>query len=348
MFAQGIPDAVRLAEPTMGIGARAIGMGSAFMPVADDYSAIFWNPAGLGQLKFYEVSGGLAYNNYDNSASFFGNTQAGSASSYPLTQLGVVMPARVGTMGFTFALGFNTTANYTTTTQFSGYNPNSSLVNYETTDPTGFLTVLPFNTGVAGYNSSGVATTPIKGDLQQVGNLQESGMMHTFSAGFGAELSPNLFAGATLNFYSGTYNYNRTYTETDVNGLNKNAAVDTTNWTSMNMYQYYEQDQYSQDIGGFGAIIGFLYAIPNTASIGVTITTPTVFSVTESDNYAAQASFWDNTVSPFAYQQGGSSFDVTTPFIFSLGAAVHPIPQLTISADADFIDYTQLQFSNAP
>ena len=139
LFAQGIPDAVRLAAPSMGIGARAIGMGSAFMPVADDYSAIYWNPAGLGQLKFYEIDGGLERDNYDNTANFFGNSQSSSLTSWPLTQLGVVLPAHVGTMGFTFAIGYNTTSNYTTVTSFSGYNPNSSLVNYETTDPSGFL-----------------------------------------------------------------------------------------------------------------------------------------------------------------------------------------------------------------
>ncbi len=34
----------------MGIGARAIAMGGAFVALADDPSALFWNPAGLSQL----------------------------------------------------------------------------------------------------------------------------------------------------------------------------------------------------------------------------------------------------------------------------------------------------------
>jgi hypothetical protein len=34
----------------MGIGARAKGMSGAFTAVADDASAVFWNPAGLAQL----------------------------------------------------------------------------------------------------------------------------------------------------------------------------------------------------------------------------------------------------------------------------------------------------------
>ncbi len=35
----------------MGIGAKAISMGGAFVSIADDPSATFWNPAGLTQLK---------------------------------------------------------------------------------------------------------------------------------------------------------------------------------------------------------------------------------------------------------------------------------------------------------
>ncbi len=35
----------------IGVGARAIGLGAAFTSVADDASAVYWNPAGLGRLE---------------------------------------------------------------------------------------------------------------------------------------------------------------------------------------------------------------------------------------------------------------------------------------------------------
>jgi len=37
------------------VGARAVGMGGAFVAVADDATAIFWNPAGLSRLKSSEA-----------------------------------------------------------------------------------------------------------------------------------------------------------------------------------------------------------------------------------------------------------------------------------------------------
>ena len=41
---------------TLGGGARARGMGGAFMGVADDASAMFWNPAGISQIKKTEFA----------------------------------------------------------------------------------------------------------------------------------------------------------------------------------------------------------------------------------------------------------------------------------------------------
>jgi long-chain fatty acid transport protein len=39
-----------------GVGTKAIAMGGAFIGLADDYSAVFWNPAGLTQMKNSSVS----------------------------------------------------------------------------------------------------------------------------------------------------------------------------------------------------------------------------------------------------------------------------------------------------
>src|SRR4051812_46013243 len=40
----------------IGVGARAVGMGETFVAVANDPSAIFWNPAGLASLQRRELS----------------------------------------------------------------------------------------------------------------------------------------------------------------------------------------------------------------------------------------------------------------------------------------------------
>jgi len=59
----------------MGIGARPLALGEAYVALADDISAIYWNPAGLVQLRRPEV--GFTYNKWfeDIGYHFFGYSQ---------------------------------------------------------------------------------------------------------------------------------------------------------------------------------------------------------------------------------------------------------------------------------
>jgi len=71
----------------IGVGARAIAMGGAFTAIADDATALYWNPAGLSQIKEKQLS--ASYN------SWF----AGVSQGY----LSLASPA----LGGTLALGVN-------------------------------------------------------------------------------------------------------------------------------------------------------------------------------------------------------------------------------------------------
>ena len=56
LFAQVEPFSVSSPPNPVGSGARAMGMGGAFVAVADDATAASWNPAGLIQLQTPEMS----------------------------------------------------------------------------------------------------------------------------------------------------------------------------------------------------------------------------------------------------------------------------------------------------
>jgi len=64
----------------VGSGARALGMGGAFIAVADDATAASWNPGGLIQLEKPEISvvGAFVYRNEDN---HFGTNPAALGAS---------------------------------------------------------------------------------------------------------------------------------------------------------------------------------------------------------------------------------------------------------------------------
>ena len=71
--AQVAPELVSLGKKT-GVGARAISLGEAFTAVADDYSALYYNAAGMTQLTRSEVAVNLSYNMFQNKVSFDNGT----------------------------------------------------------------------------------------------------------------------------------------------------------------------------------------------------------------------------------------------------------------------------------
>jgi hypothetical protein len=51
-----VPGTARAQGPFERAGTRALGMGGAFVAVADDSTATYWNPAGLSTLRFFDAS----------------------------------------------------------------------------------------------------------------------------------------------------------------------------------------------------------------------------------------------------------------------------------------------------
>jgi long-subunit fatty acid transport protein len=84
-----------------GVGARAISLGEAFTAVADDYSALYYNAAGMTQLSKSEVGVNLGYGYFENTSSLQGGSPSKrSLESTKLNALNIVL-----TDGGRWALG---------------------------------------------------------------------------------------------------------------------------------------------------------------------------------------------------------------------------------------------------
>jgi long-chain fatty acid transport protein len=59
ILAISVPSAMAGGFALSGVGSKAIGMGGAFRGLADDWSAAYWNPAGLTQIENSEINGML-------------------------------------------------------------------------------------------------------------------------------------------------------------------------------------------------------------------------------------------------------------------------------------------------
>jgi len=90
-----------------GVGVRAMGMGGAFVGVADDFTAIYWNPAGLAQIDHREVHVSFLRNSHTNDSELAGTSASSELSNTRFGSLGVVFPYPVYRGSLVFAAGFN-------------------------------------------------------------------------------------------------------------------------------------------------------------------------------------------------------------------------------------------------
>ena len=99
----------------VGSGARALGMGGAFIGVADDATAASWNPGGLIQLERPEVSLVVSYEKLSEDRSFRQNPGASGNYHLSLTDinyLSAAYPFTINDVNMVFSLNYQTLYNF--------------------------------------------------------------------------------------------------------------------------------------------------------------------------------------------------------------------------------------------
>jgi len=176
-----ITQAVLAQEVTVGndfgVGARAMGMGGAFIGVADDSTALHWNPAGLSQIKRMEFFGGLSHERFETDAEYFGNLDETFTSNTRPNSFAVVLPVPVRRGGLAFAMGVNRVQNFDSRIRVSGLN---KFTEDEDPDLFGLFIEETFD---------------------------ESDGIYSWNFGAAVEVAPGVSLGGSLNFLSGNYEY---------------------------------------------------------------------------------------------------------------------------------------------
>ncbi len=344
--AQFAEDALRFATPGVGVGARALAMGSAYTGVANDYSALYWNPAGLTQMQYSEFSLGLSHLNYKDKSLFFNKNTSYSNNSTGLNSLGLVFPVPARQGALVVAFGYNRQSEFTTGVSFSGFNPLSSIIQTWAADgrpyPPDITLAEDLKLAEADTNT-GLFNSPIKNNVTQLGTVLESGGINNWSIGAGIDLAKNLSGGVTLTYLSGSYNYDRTYKEQDNNGYYTAFPFD--------FDELVIEDNVESELSGWNAKFGLMYRSPERFRFGLTVKTPSRIHVTESFNTRATSYFDSADVNgvysygPFD-SPGSGEYDVVTPWVFSAGGSI-TLEQIILSADVDYTDWTQLRFDEA-
>lgn len=95
-----------------GVGTRSMAMGGAFVGVADDFTAVYFNPAGLAQIQQREVYIALNRNGSENASSVGGITASADVANTHFSSLGFVFPWPVVRGSFVLAAGVNRVSDF--------------------------------------------------------------------------------------------------------------------------------------------------------------------------------------------------------------------------------------------
>ena len=90
-----------------GVGTRSMAMGGAYVGIADDFTAVFFNPAGLAQIRQREMYLALSRSGFENRSTTGGFTATADVSNTHFTSLGFVFPWPVARGSFVLAAGVN-------------------------------------------------------------------------------------------------------------------------------------------------------------------------------------------------------------------------------------------------
>ncbi len=336
--AQYMEDGVRLLNTNGMISSRSGALGIGFVGISDDFSALYYNPAGLSLIPKAELSIGFGIANINNDNSFLGNTQSMDANDEFISHLGVASPIRSNTgLNSVIAVGYFKEASFDNTINIEGFNTRSTYIRYdaESGGESSMAHELKLSNG---------SETPYQNNLQQSAFIDESGGIHNVVGGAGFELTDKFSIGFSVMGKWGSYSYSKDYKEIDINDIYNAEPTDIYG----DLDQYRMKSHTQQDISGISGAVGFI-AKPNESSrISVSIKFPTKYSIDEefyTDYYVdfdPQNSTLDNIQDQLLY----SSYSIYTPFVFTLGTSYN-IVGLTTSIGVEYSDASQMEFSSS-
>ncbi len=342
--AQYAEDALRYSQLGLGVGARELGMGNATVGGVNDYSALFWNPAGLALERDNEFSIGLSNLGYSNDVSYLGTKTTSSSNVLNLNNLGIVYAVPTIRGSLTFAFGFNRAANYTTTASMNAFNPSSSFSQstYLLNQP--LDNNIPYQLYLANMDTlTGKISSIMKGNVQQTINVLEGGGLNHWTLGGAMDVGPNLSIGVSLNFASGSYSYDQTVNENDIKNLYTTYPNDFS--------QFVYENTINDDISGFNALLGLMYRNPGKYSIGIAMRTATIYDIHETYSESASSQFKTPDASGnysyfYPVTANSTNYKVTTPYVLSGGISIQPLDWLLLAGDAEYTDWTQMEFND--
>jgi len=376
--------------------ARIQGLGNTQISLGGDISSAMSNPAGLGFYNRSEFSITPSYNTISADTKYLGTSTTSSLGKFNIDNFGVVFckvkdDAAPGSWrGGSFGISVSKTNEFNSKVQYLGMNPNNDILDYYVQDANrqnvdsdlltgttfgafdtyllsefvdGFVngtdtTYIPFyeRTFFSEFPSDSYPTN-------QSETITTSGSQNQINLSYGGNFSDKLYLGFTLGVPSVKYRITREYSEL-YPGL-QNDVVDNMMLT---------EDLYTEGIGINGTF-GIIARPVDQLTLGFSIITPTIFSMSENYYYRTDADFFtfdldnygdyfdanydlidnpnadftsfyedDATLDQHSYEEESQfNYTITTPMRINGGISFFLAKNGFITADIEYVNYSNMK-----
>jgi long-subunit fatty acid transport protein len=359
-------DALRFSRFQSTGSARIMGIGGTQMSLGGDVSNIHTNPAGLGFFRRSEFSFSPSISTWTTETNYLGQFQENRTNNFSIPNLSLVISKTKGPLnpskfrGGSFGISFNRTNHFNNQFgYFSDIQGNTSIIDYFLDQANGIPENQIENFGLTGLAYQTFLINPITVDEQgnpinnptqydsfvlgfpfQDETVIQEGRISQTSFSYGANYDNKLFLGAGLGLTSLTYRSRKNYGEEFFD----EPLIDS----RINEELF---------ISGFGANInlGIIYKPVEKVNLGINFQSPTWYNMNE-EYRASMVNLFDNFFfEPEDIVLGREeastptvlgNYNLNTPLRLSGGATFFLGKNGFISADIDYLDYSQSRINS--
>ncbi|MBB6609425.1 hypothetical protein H7F15_00095 [Pontibacter sp. Tf4] len=363
-LAQNEEDALRYTRLGLQGSARIQGIGGAQTALGADISTMATNPAGLGMFRRSEANLSIGFTNNSTNSLFLGRTTPDERSTLNIPQAGIVFSNRKDDSdasdwrGTSFGVSFSRLNNFNNRFTYGGTTsetaPGIAEYIYESALAEGRTVADLDDEYTNGYTSlAGLAygtylldvleddqgeyylPTERFGALNLREELERRGAQNQIDFAFGTSFKDKIYLGASLGIVTSKFTQERIYSESETD--------QDTDFTSLEL-----RDEFTTEGAGVNLKVGVIVRPIDALRFGLSVQTPTAYSFTETYNRSLYTSF-NGTGGAENYSAselpGEFSYSLTTPFRANGGVAVFLGKYGFITADAEFVDYSNMRFS---
>jgi hypothetical protein len=350
--AQNEVDALRYSQTSPFGSARYTAMGGAFGALGGDFSAISFNPAGIGIYRRSTTSLSLGLIDQHSTSVYEQNSVFDDAYRMNIPQIGIVSTSKPSDQNwtrFSFGVGYNQLKNFNESFTVSGNALNTSLTEIFVLQAQGIpgeelTNSFPFGAGLAweSYLINPADTTDANnyisaipyGSLKQTNVVERRGRMGETVLAFGGSYQDRLYLGLSLGFPVVRFEEKSSYTESDVD-------------PDLDIQDYTINQELFTSGNGINVKLGGIYRVTNQFRVGASWHSPSFISLNDTYETSVVSRFKNGDTYSANSPYGTFEYGLRTPSRYTTSAAYILGKLGVVSADYEFVDYSKAKLRTA-